>query len=80
MQSQKLKFLQTVTRRTIEIFQTDKSGIYFKWRTNFEKKYQLNGDRKLKFRILAFGSVDGQYLVLNLGFGNDPKSEKNHTN
>jgi hypothetical protein len=38
------------------------------------KKYQLKGDGKLKFRILAFGSVDGQPLVLNLGFKDDPKS------
>jgi hypothetical protein len=40
------------------------------------KKYQLKGDSKLKFRILAFGSVDGQPLVLNLGFKDDPKSDK----
>lgn len=40
------------------------------------KKYQLNGDNKMKFRILAFGQVDGQPLVLNLGFKDDPKSNE----
>ncbi|HYH16323.1 MAG TPA: hypothetical protein VD794_13935 [Flavisolibacter sp.] len=40
------------------------------------KKYQLRGDSKLKFRILAFGSVDGQPLVLNLGFKDDPESDE----
>ena len=40
------------------------------------KKYQLKGDNKMKFRILAFGSVDGQPLVLNLGFKDDPKSDE----
>ena len=40
------------------------------------KKYQIKGDSKLKFRILAFGSVDGQPLVLNLGFKDDPKSDE----
>lgn len=40
------------------------------------KKYQLKDDSKLKFRILAFGSVDGQPLVLNLGFKDDPKSDE----
>ena len=40
------------------------------------KKYQLKGGNKLKFRILAFGSVDGQPLVLNLGFKDDPKSNE----
>ena len=38
-------------------------------------KYQLKGNNKMKFRILAFGSVDGQPLVLNLGFKDDPKSD-----
>lgn len=40
------------------------------------KKYPLKGDSKLKYRILAFGSVDGQPLVLNLGFKDDPKSDE----
>ena len=40
------------------------------------KKYQLKGDNKLNFRILAFGSVDGQPLVLNMGFRDDPKSDE----
>lgn len=40
------------------------------------KKYQLKGDNKMKFRILAFGQVDGQPLVLNLGFKDDPKSNE----
>lgn len=40
------------------------------------KKYQLKGDTKMKFRILALGSVDGQPLVLNLGFKDDPKSDE----
>ena len=40
------------------------------------KKYQLKGDNKINFRILAFGSVDGQPLVLNLGFKDDPKSDE----
>jgi len=40
------------------------------------KKYQLKGDNKMKFRILAFGKVDGQPLVLNLGFKDDPKSNE----
>jgi 5-enolpyruvylshikimate-3-phosphate synthase len=39
-------------------------------------KYQIKGDSKSKYRILAFGSVDGQPLVLNLGFRDDPKSEE----
>ena len=38
------------------------------------KKYQLKSDNKMKFRILAFGSVDEQPLVLNLGFKDDPQS------
>lgn len=41
-----------------------------------DKKYQLKGDNKLKFRILALGSVDGQPLVLNLGFKDDLKSDE----
>ena len=40
------------------------------------KEYQLKGDSKLKFRILAFGSVDGQPLVLNMGFKNKPESDE----
>ncbi|MGN6196257.1 MAG: hypothetical protein ACTHOB_15060 [Ginsengibacter sp.] len=40
------------------------------------KKYRLKGDNKMKFRILAFGQVDGQPLVLNLGFKDDPKSNE----
>lgn len=40
------------------------------------KKYQLKGDSKMKYRILAFGTVDGQPLVLNLGFKNDPESDE----
>ena len=40
------------------------------------KKYQLKADSKMKFRILALGSVDGQPLVLNLGFKDDPKSDE----
>ena len=41
------------------------------------KKYQLKGDGKMKYRVLAFGTVDGQPLVLNLGFKDDPKSDDN---
>lgn len=40
------------------------------------KKYQLKDHSIMKFRILAFGSVDGQPLVLNLGFKDDPKSSE----
>lgn len=40
------------------------------------KKYQLKGNNELKYRILAFGSVDGQPLVLNLGFKHDPESDE----
>lgn len=40
------------------------------------KKYKLKGENKLKFRILAFGSVDEQALVLNLGFKDDPKMDE----
>lgn len=38
------------------------------------KKYQLTGDHKLRFRVLAFGTVDGQPLILNLGLKDDPRS------
>lgn len=41
------------------------------------RKYQLQGDSKMKYRVLAFGTVDGQPLVLNLGFKDDPKSGEN---
>lgn len=41
------------------------------------KKYQLKEGSKLKYRILAFGSVDGQPLVLNMGFKRDPGSDGN---
>jgi|SRR5436190_5585843 len=40
------------------------------------KKYQLKSDRKFNYRILAFGTVDGQPLVLNLGFKDDPISNE----
>ena len=41
------------------------------------KKYLLKGDSNLKYRVLAFGSVDGQPLILNMGFKDDPKSDEN---
>lgn len=40
------------------------------------KKYHLKGSPKMKFRILAFGQVNGQPLVLNLGFKDNPKSNE----
>jgi len=40
------------------------------------KKYLLKGDMELKFRIIAFGSINGQPLVLNLAFKKDPKSDE----
>ena len=36
------------------------------------KKYQLKGDGNLKYKILAFGTVDGQPLILNMGFKENP--------
>jgi hypothetical protein len=42
------------------------------------KKYLLKGGRTFaKYKVLAFGSVDGQPLILNLGFKEDPNSDKN---
>lgn len=42
------------------------------------KKYLLKGGHSFaKYKVLAFGSVDGQPLILNLGFKEDPKSDKN---
>lgn len=41
------------------------------------KKYQHKGGNKMKYRILASGTVDGQPLVLNLVFKNDPISNEN---
>ncbi len=40
------------------------------------KKYQLKDDINFKYRILAFGLVNGHPLVLNLGFKDDPKSDE----
>lgn len=40
------------------------------------KCYQLKGNPNMRFRILAFGEVDGQPLVLNMGFKDDPKSDE----
>ncbi|MEJ5148470.1 hypothetical protein [Sphingobacterium sp. MYb388] len=40
------------------------------------KKYQLKGEMELIFRIIAFGSINGQPLVLNLAFKKDPKSDE----
>lgn len=40
------------------------------------KKYLLKGDMELKFRIIAFGSINGQPLVLNLAFKKDLKSDE----
>lgn len=36
------------------------------------KKYLLKGDSKLKYKILAFGTIDEQPLILNLGFKENP--------
>jgi hypothetical protein len=36
------------------------------------KKYHLKGDSNLKYKILAFGTVDGQPLILNMSFKENP--------
>jgi hypothetical protein len=42
------------------------------------KKYLLKGGHSFaKYKVLAFGSVDSQPLILNLGFKEDPNSDKN---
>ncbi len=41
------------------------------------KKYLLKDDSNLKYRVLAFGSVDGQPLILNMGFKDNLKSDEN---
>ena len=38
------------------------------------KKYELKNNKKLKYRIIAFGTVDDQPLILNMGFKTDPES------
>ena len=38
------------------------------------KMYQVNKNKEFKFRILAFGIVNDQPLVLNLGFKENPES------
>ncbi len=37
------------------------------------KKYELKNNKKLKFKIIAFGTVDNQPLILNMGFRTDPE-------
>jgi hypothetical protein len=36
------------------------------------KKYLLKGDSNLKYKILAFGTIDGQPLILNMSFKENP--------
>ncbi len=40
------------------------------------KKYELKNNEKLKYKIIAFGTIDGQPLILNMGFKDDPELSK----
>jgi len=39
------------------------------------KKYKLNNESILKYKVLAYGVVNNQPLILNLSFDKEPKSD-----
>lgn len=38
------------------------------------KKDELKNNKKLKYKIIAFGYIDDQPLILNMGFSTDPET------
>jgi hypothetical protein len=42
------------------------------------KKYELKNNKKLKYKVIAFGYVDDQPLILNMGFKTDPELSESY--